>query len=266
MKNFARNYGPYGITANAVAPGAVEGFMTDHLTPEEREHFVSIVPLGRFAAPIEVARVVGVPGLGWRELRQRGDHRRQRRLDHDVSDAGPRLRLGVMGAGAWAAFAHIPGFLRRREIEPWIVNRRDPEQLAALQAQFGFAHATSDWHEVIAARPDIVSLTGPVANRAEQALAALEAGIHVLAEKPVTVSPADAWSIDRLARDRGLHVVLCYAWNAMGIVDQASSVARRPGRHRRSRACVGGDVDRRPGPADRRDDLSRGRGHPAAAP
>lgn len=59
MKNFARNYGPYGITANAVAPGAVEGFMTDHLTAEERERFVGLVPLGRFAAPIEVARVVG---------------------------------------------------------------------------------------------------------------------------------------------------------------------------------------------------------------
>ncbi len=59
MKNFARNYGPYGITANAVAPGAVEGFMTDHLTAEEKAAFTGLVPLGRFAAPIEIARVVG---------------------------------------------------------------------------------------------------------------------------------------------------------------------------------------------------------------
>jgi 3-oxoacyl-[acyl-carrier protein] reductase len=59
MKNFARNYGPYGITANAVAPGAVEGFMTEHMTAEERERVVAALPLGRFAAPIEIARVVG---------------------------------------------------------------------------------------------------------------------------------------------------------------------------------------------------------------
>jgi 3-oxoacyl-[acyl-carrier protein] reductase len=59
MKNFARNYGPYGITANAVAPGAVEGFMTDHLTPEEKERFVGFIPLGRFASPLEIAQVVG---------------------------------------------------------------------------------------------------------------------------------------------------------------------------------------------------------------
>lgn len=59
MKNFARNYGPYGITANAVAPGAVEGFMTEHLTPEERQRFVEYVPLRRFASPLEIAQVVG---------------------------------------------------------------------------------------------------------------------------------------------------------------------------------------------------------------
>jgi len=59
MKNFARNYGPFGITANSVAPGAVEGFMTEHLTAEERATFVGLVPVGRFAQPIEIANVVG---------------------------------------------------------------------------------------------------------------------------------------------------------------------------------------------------------------
>jgi len=58
IKNFARNYGPYGITANAVAPGAVEGFMTAHLTPEERAAVIAGVPLGRFAQPMEIATVV----------------------------------------------------------------------------------------------------------------------------------------------------------------------------------------------------------------
>lgn len=59
MKNFARNYGKHGITANTVAPGAVEGFMTAHLTAEERAALIAQLPLGRMAAPIEVARVVG---------------------------------------------------------------------------------------------------------------------------------------------------------------------------------------------------------------
>ena len=145
------------------------------------------------------------------------------------ADAGTRrLRLGVIGAGAWASFAHIPGFLRRPEIEPWIVNRRDKTELAALKERFGFARATPNWREVIDAAPDIVALTGPGALRAEQALAALSAGIHVLAEKPFTVDPSDAWAIDRLARERGLHVVLCYAWNEMGITEAARQLIPGP--------------------------------------
>lgn len=59
MKNFARNYGRYGITANTVAPGAIEGFMTAHLSTAERDQVTSGVPLGRFGQPIEVANVVG---------------------------------------------------------------------------------------------------------------------------------------------------------------------------------------------------------------
>jgi predicted dehydrogenase len=139
-----------------------------------------------------------------------------------------RLRLGVIGVGAWATAAHIPGFLRRPEVEPWIVNRRDPAVLSVLQDRFGFPHATTDWHEVIAERPDMIALAGPVSVRAEQARAAIEAGIHVLAEKPFTVHPADAWAIDALARERDVHVVLAYAWNEMGISEQARRLIEGP--------------------------------------
>ncbi|MEJ7748933.1 MAG: Gfo/Idh/MocA family oxidoreductase [Candidatus Limnocylindrales bacterium] len=103
-----------------------------------------------------------------------------------------RLRLGVIGAGAWAIAAHLPAFARRPDVEPLIVSRRDPELLERVRGDFGFAHASTDWREVIAARPDIVAITGPVAFHAEQVKAALEAGAHVLCEKPFTVSPADA--------------------------------------------------------------------------
>ncbi len=96
-------------------------------------------------------------------------------------------------------------------MEPWIVNRRDPSLLAVIHDRFAFPRATTDWREVIAARPDVVTLTGPVALRAEQAQAVIAAGIHVLADKPFTVDHADAWAIAALARERGVHVVLCCA-------------------------------------------------------
>jgi predicted dehydrogenase len=132
-----------------------------------------------------------------------------------------RLTLGVIGAGTWAIAAHLPGFAAREDVQPLIVCRRDEALLGEVQRLFGFPRATTEWREVIAARPDLVVLTGPVALRAEQARAALEAGCHVLAEKPFTVDPRDAWALAELARARGRVLMLCYAWNEMGIVEAA---------------------------------------------
>jgi 3-oxoacyl-[acyl-carrier protein] reductase len=57
-KNVARNFGRHGVTANAVAPGAVETYMTQHIIPEYRERYVAEIPVGRFSEPAEVAAVV----------------------------------------------------------------------------------------------------------------------------------------------------------------------------------------------------------------
>jgi NAD(P)-dependent dehydrogenase (short-subunit alcohol dehydrogenase family) len=60
-KNFARNYGPYGVTVNAVAPGAIETPMLAsqvEVTPGLREQVTPQIPLRRFAQPSELAAVV----------------------------------------------------------------------------------------------------------------------------------------------------------------------------------------------------------------
>ncbi len=57
-KNIARNYGPFGVTANAVAPGAVETAMAAHLQPDERSSYLAQIPLRRFSRPEEIAAVV----------------------------------------------------------------------------------------------------------------------------------------------------------------------------------------------------------------
>ena len=57
-KAYARWYGPYGITANAVAPGSVETAMAAFITPEQKAEYISQVPLRRFSAPAEIAAVV----------------------------------------------------------------------------------------------------------------------------------------------------------------------------------------------------------------
>jgi 3-oxoacyl-[acyl-carrier protein] reductase len=57
-KNFARNYGHGGVTVNSVAPGAVDSFMTEHVTPQDRAAWTAQIPTGRFADPAEIGSVV----------------------------------------------------------------------------------------------------------------------------------------------------------------------------------------------------------------
>jgi len=57
-RSLARELGSRGITANVVAPGFITTDMTDALGEDRRAEIMAQVPLGRFAAPEEVAEVV----------------------------------------------------------------------------------------------------------------------------------------------------------------------------------------------------------------
>jgi 3-oxoacyl-[acyl-carrier protein] reductase len=57
-KAFAKKYGKYNITVNAVAPGMVDTPMKTDASPEEYAAVASATPLGRVAQPIDVARVI----------------------------------------------------------------------------------------------------------------------------------------------------------------------------------------------------------------
>ncbi|MEV6212212.1 3-oxoacyl-[acyl-carrier-protein] reductase [Kitasatospora sp. NPDC051914] len=57
-RSLARELGSRNITINVVAPGFVDTDMTAVLSDERRKEIVSGVPLGRYAAPAEVAAAV----------------------------------------------------------------------------------------------------------------------------------------------------------------------------------------------------------------
>jgi 3-oxoacyl-[acyl-carrier protein] reductase len=57
-RSVARELGSRGITANVVAPGYVDTAMTAELPDERKAEVLTQIPLGRIAAPVEIAAVV----------------------------------------------------------------------------------------------------------------------------------------------------------------------------------------------------------------
>ena len=56
-RSLTRELGGRGITANVVAPGFIDTDMTSELTDAQQDDYLSRIPVGRFAAPSEVAKV-----------------------------------------------------------------------------------------------------------------------------------------------------------------------------------------------------------------
>ena len=141
-----------------------------------------------------------------------------------------KLRLGVIGAGSWTVSSHLPNLVEHRDdVEFAIVNRRNPDLLEKIKDSFGFAQASTDWQDVIAAKPDIVVVGSPPGHHWEQSKAALEAGAHVMCEKPFTIDPRHAWDLDETARRTGRSLILAYGWNYRPMVIQAHRMMHEDG-------------------------------------
>jgi 3-oxoacyl-[acyl-carrier protein] reductase len=57
-RSLTRELGARNITTNVVAPGFIQTDMTDELSESQQADYQKTIPLGRFATPVEVAKVV----------------------------------------------------------------------------------------------------------------------------------------------------------------------------------------------------------------
>lgn len=116
-----------------------------------------------------------------------------------------KLRVGVIGAGRWAASAHLPGFMRSPLCEVAVICDLD-EGLARDRArQFGVPEYTSDYEKVLSRTDiDVIDVCTRGENHQEIAFAALEAGKHCLCEKPVAHDYRDTWRAHEIARSKSL--------------------------------------------------------------
>jgi len=130
-----------------------------------------------------------------------------------------KLRLVVIGAGSWAVSSHLPQLERRRDaIEMWGVCRQGADQLEQIRSDWGFVHASEDYREVLRHGADIAVIASPTSLHYEHARAAMDAGAHVLVEKPFTTSTAQATALVEQASRLNRHLVVSYGFNYLPMV------------------------------------------------
>ncbi|RQG87788.1 gfo/Idh/MocA family oxidoreductase [Natrarchaeobius halalkaliphilus] len=103
------------------------------------------------------------------------------------------LKIGFLGYGMMArAHAHalnrLPLFFPEApETDRTIIAGRDPDGVSNAADRLGFDRSTTDWREVVPAVDVLYVLTPPTVHR-EPTVEALESGVHVLCEKPLSTS------------------------------------------------------------------------------
>jgi len=116
-----------------------------------------------------------------------------------------RLRVGVLGAGPWARSAHIPGWQRDPRCEVVVVCDVVRERAEEAAREFDVREAVGDWQAVVdRGDVDVIDIATPSHTHFELALAALEAGKHVLCEKPVAYDYRQTRRAAELATQKGL--------------------------------------------------------------
>src|SRR6266446_9785081 len=139
-----------------------------------------------------------------------------------------KTRIAVLGAGWWAAENHIPVLKSRPDVEIVGICRLGREELRKARERFGIPFGTEDYKELLA----IENLEGVVVSTPhhlhyEHAAAALEKGLHVMCEKPMTLHALEARNLANLARSRHLHFVIPYGWNYTDIAAKARDLIRQ---------------------------------------
>jgi len=115
------------------------------------------------------------------------------------------LKVGIIGAGGIAHYAHIPGWKKLpEEVDLVAICDIVPERAVRAAEASDIPHAYSTAEEMLAHHElDIVSVCVHNSAHRDCAITALEAGANVLCEKPIAMSRAEAEEMIAAARTAG---------------------------------------------------------------
>jgi predicted dehydrogenase len=109
----------------------------------------------------------------------------------------------------------------------------DPQRAQASAAEAGIARSYADWREMARAEAarddgiDAVAIVTPNHLHAPVATAFLEAGIHVVCDKPLAISLAEGEALAKLAREKGKLFALTHTYSGYPLVRHARELVER---------------------------------------
>jgi predicted dehydrogenase len=141
-----------------------------------------------------------------------------------IADPTAPLRVGVIGLG-WAGQQHLSAYRRIPGVEVVALAGQERELLISLADENHVAHRFDTWSELLDLPGlDAVSVAVPTFLHAPIAIAALEAGLHVLCEKPIARDGVEGQTMVDAARQAGRVLEVAFNHRLRGDVQALADV------------------------------------------
>lgn len=109
------------------------------------------------------------------------------------------IKVGVIGAGRWGK-KHIDEYLKMKDVElSWVFDQWD-ENIKYCKNNFKIPNLTKNYHKILTSDVEAVNVCTLNQTHYDVCKAALEAGKHVLVEKPITLDFKKAYKLVDLAK------------------------------------------------------------------
>jgi predicted dehydrogenase len=143
-----------------------------------------------------------------------------------VSDV-PLINVAIVGSGFMGA-AHLDALRRVPGVAVAAIASTSRSRARALADQFGIPDALDDWRALLD-RPDIHAVHNCTPNNLHYEVnrALLDAGKHVLSEKPLTMTSLESADLVRLARARGVVTAVNFNYRGYPVIQQARGMVQR---------------------------------------
>ena len=123
------------------------------------------------------------------------------------------VRIGIIGTGAVAHYHHVPGI----ELDPRakLTALCDPNKTVLQQrgSDWGVSHLFEDWRQMADCdEVDAVIVATPNDTHHPITMACLEAGKHVMCEKPLGLKASEAWEMYHKAEEKRLKHMTAFTY------------------------------------------------------
>ncbi|MFA6598882.1 MAG: Gfo/Idh/MocA family oxidoreductase [Ignavibacteriaceae bacterium] len=135
-----------------------------------------------------------------------------------------KLKWGIAGCGKFTETAILPTFnlIPRAKINAIFSN--DAKRAKTLSEKFLIPKAFDNFDEFLKSDIDVVYIASANAHHYEQVLKAAKAKKHILCEKPLSITTAQAEEMVRVCKENGVHFAVDFVYRFHPLVEKAKAI------------------------------------------